>query len=202
MKLATRKRLTLAVALALSPFVAGAQTGGSSTISYSFIDAAYVTTDVDALSKDLDGWLLRGSFEPVENLFIYGGYNDQSVTIRGVDADLETWALGVGYAFPLAEMVDLYGKAGYVSADASVGPFDEDDDGYELGVGLRARPIDPLELEGTVTYVDLSDSGDDTSFGAAARWYVVPQFAIGVEGQWADDADTYGIGFRWSFGNR
>jgi hypothetical protein len=191
----------LALAVALSPMAATAQTSGSS-MSYSYIDAAYVATDVDALSKDLDGWLLRGSFEPVENLFVYGRYDDQSVTIRGVDAEVQTWALGVGYAFPLADTVDLYGKAGYVSADASVGPFDEDDDGYELGVGLRARPIDPLELEGTVTYVDLSDSGDDTAFGAAARWYIVPQFAIGIEGQWADDSETYGIGFRWAFGSR
>jgi hypothetical protein len=201
MKPISKKNLVLAAALALTPLVAGAQ-AGNTDISYSYLEAGYVTSDVDGISKDLDGWLLRGSFEPVENLFIYGRYLDQSVTIRGVDVDGQDWALGVGYAFPLADKLDLYGKAGYVSAEASAGGLDLDDDGYELGVGLRARPLDPLELEGTVTYVDLSDSGDDTSFGLGARWYIVDQFAIGLEGNWGDDADTYGIGFRWAFGNR
>ena len=62
-----------------------------------------------------------------------------------------------------------------------------------------ARPVDPLELEGAVNYVDLSDSGDDTSFGVAARWFITEAFALGVEGEFADDADTYGIGFRLQF---
>jgi opacity protein-like surface antigen len=191
----------LAVAITLAPLAAGAQSAGSS-ISYSFADLAYVTTDVDGVSKDLDGWLLRGSFEPVENLFVYGRYADQSVSFAGGDVDTQTWALGVGYAFPLADRVDLYGKAGYINADGSAGPIDLNDDGYEIGAGLRARPLDPLELEGSVTYQDLSDAGDDTVLGIGARWYIADQFAMGLEGEFSDDADTYGIGFRWAFGNR
>lgn len=191
----------LAVAIALSPLAAGAQTSGS-PISYSFADLAYITTDVDGIDKDFDGWLLRGSFEPVENFFVYGRYSDQSVSIQGTDFDGQAWALGAGYALPLNERLDLYGKVGYVSTEASAGPIDADDDGYELGVGLRARPLDPLELEGSVTYVDLSDSGDDTAFGIGARWYIAEQFALGLEGEFSDDAETYGIGFRWAFGNR
>ena len=65
---------------------------------------------------------------------------------------------------------------------------------------MRARPVEPLELEGAITYVDLSDSGDDTSFGVAARWFFTDNLALGVEGEFADDANTYGVGFRWAFG--
>lgn len=197
----TRKSLLLAAAIAMAPLAAGAQ-NATAPISYSFVDLGYVTTDIDGVSKDLDGWLLRGSFEPVENLFVYGRYVDQSVSFQGGDVDTQTWALGVGYAFPLADNVDLYGKAGYLNADGSAGPIDLNDDGYEIGAGLRARPIDMLEVEGSVTYQDLSDAGDDTVFGIAGRWYIADQFALGIEGEFGDDADTYGIGFRWAFGNR
>jgi hypothetical protein len=68
-----------------------------------------------------------------------------------------------------------------------------------LAVGLRAKPLQQLELEGSVNYLDLSDTGDDTSLGLAARWYFADQLAVGVEGDFADDATSYGIGVRWSF---
>jgi hypothetical protein len=108
--------------------------------------------------------------------------------------------LGVGYAWPIGPKADIYGKLGYVSAEVDAGGFDADDDGYLLGVGLRGRPADQLELEGAVNYTDLSDSGDTTSVGLAARWFFTEQFAVGVEGEFGEDANTYGVGVRWNFG--
>jgi hypothetical protein len=57
-----------------------------------------------------------------------------------------------------------------------------------------------VELEGSVNYVDLSDSGDDTSLGLAARWYLTEQVALGLETAFSDDATSYGLGVRWHFG--
>jgi hypothetical protein len=51
-----------------------------------------------------------------------------------------------------------------------------------------------------VSYVDLSDSGDDTTLDLGARWFFTPQFAVGLEGSFGDDASTYGVGVRWNFG--
>ena len=50
--------------------------------------------------------------------------------------------------------------------------------------------------------VDLSESGDDTSFGLAARWNFTPQLAVGIEGEFGDDSNSYGIGARWAFGRQ
>ena len=185
----------LAVSAALLPFVAQAE-----GLSYSYADLAYVSTDIDGIDDELDGVGLRGSIELAEQLFVYAGYSNQSTSIFGTDVDFEQLNLGVGYAWPINTGTDVYGKIGYVQAEADARGFDVDDDGYEMVVGLRGRLVEQLELEGSLNYVDLSDSGDDTSLGLGARWYFTEQFAGGVEGLFGDDADTYGIYVRWDFG--
>ena len=192
----------VAATLALCPLLAAHAEG----ISYTYADLGYVTTDLDGVDKDLDGFLLRGSLEIADDWFLYARYIDESVSFRGVDFDFQQYSVGGGYAWSFAENMDLYGKLGYTKAEVDVEDFgfgdaNVDDDGYELGVGIRARPIDIVELEAAINYVDLSDSGDDTSLGVAARWFITDAIALGVEGEFADDADTLGVGFRWQFGN-
>jgi hypothetical protein len=186
----------LAASAAFVPFLAQAE-----GLSYSYLDAAYVNTDVDNFNEDVDGFALRGSYELTNNVFVFAGYADQGTSAAGFDIDLQTYNLGLGYAWPLGKALDVYGKVGYVSSEADVqGLGNADDDGYSLAVGLRGRAVEQLELEGAVSYVDLSDSGDDTTLDLGARWYFTPQFAFGVEGSFGDDANTYGLGVRWNFG--
>ena len=188
---------TLAACVALSPVLAQADRP-----SYSLLDAGYVVTDVDNFNKDVDGYLLRGSWQFTDNWFAYGRYIDQSTDISGVNLDVSQWSIGAGYAWPLNDALDIYGKAGYVEADADVDTFNAhvNDDGYELSVGLRGLAMPQFEYEGAVNYTDLSDSGDTTSVALAARWYFLPQFAVGIEGEFGQDANSYGIGARWNFG--
>lgn len=185
----------VAATSALLPFLAQAD-----GLSYSYLDLAYINTDIDQFDQDVDGFALRGSLELTDQVFLFAGYTDQSTSIFGNDLDVQTYGLGVGYAWPVAPSTDLYGKIGYVKTEADYDRFNVDDDGYSLGVGLRGRVADQFELEGSINYVDLSDSGDDTSLGLAARWFFTEQFAGGIEGEFGDDANTYGIGFRWNFG--
>lgn len=185
----------LATTTALLPFLAQAE-----GLSYSYVDAAYINTDIDQFDEEVDGFALRGSFEITEQVFVFAGYSNQSTEVFGTDIDVEQMNLGLGYAWPIGPSADIYGKVGYVSAEVDAGGFDADDDGYLLGVGLRGRPADQIELEGAVNYTDLSDSGDTTTFGVGARWYFTEQFAVGVEGEFGDDANTYGVGVRWNFG--
>lgn len=186
----------LAASAAFVPFLAQAE-----GLSWSYLEAAYVNTDVDGFNEEVDGFALRGSFEIVDNLFIFAGYADQGTSVGGFDIDLKSYNAGLGYAWPIGQALDLYGKVGYVKAEVDTNFIgDVDDDGYLLAVGLRGRAVEQLELEGSVNYVDLSDSGDDTTFDLGARWYFTPQFAVGLEGSFGDDANTYGLGARWSFG--
>lgn len=170
-------------------------------ISYNFLDAGYVRVDIDDFSEDADGFLLRGSFEVTENIFLFGGYRDLGADVGGFDIDVSDFNLGVGYAWPVGNASSLYGKLSYVSAEADSFGVSVDDTGYGLALGLRSRPTTNVELEGYVDYVDLSDLGDETSFGAAARFFVTPQFALAAEVLFGDESTSYGAGLRWHWGN-
>jgi len=175
-------------------------------VSYNYLDAAYARVDIDDYSEDADGYLLRAAFEVTDNVFLFGGYSDLTVDLRGFDVflgetiDLREYDFGVGYAWPVGYASSLYGKLSYVSTESEFFGGSFDDDGYGLALGLRTRPAMNVELEGYVDYVDLSDLGDETSFGAAARFFVTPQFALGAEVVFSDDATSFGGGFRWHWG--
>jgi Outer membrane protein beta-barrel domain len=196
------KLLSAMVAASLAlPLVAAA----GDNVTYSYADLAYVTTDIDGVDEELDGFALRGSLEVTDRAFIFGTYADQTAESGGVDVDYTNFTLGGGYAWPLSDSADLYGKLGYVSAEVEVdvpgfGGFSVDDDGFMLGAGLRGRVSQQFELEGAVNYTDFSEGGDDTSLGAAARWFFTNQFSAFAEGEFGDDVTTYGIGMRWNFG--
>lgn len=186
--------VALTAAAVLSPCLAQAD-----GLSYSFVDLAYVSTEIDGVDRDLDGLGLRGSLEVADNVFLFAGYIDQSTTVYGGDVDAQSYDVGGGYAWSFAPAADVYGTISYVKAEVDFPGGNVDDDGYSLGVGMRGRVAGQFELEGSLNYVDFSDGGDDTTLGLGARWYFTDQLALGVAGEFGDDADAYGIGGRWTF---
>lgn len=187
-------KIASAVAATLALLPLAAQSEG---ISYTYVEAAYVETDIDGISSNADGYALRGSIGITDNVFMFAGYADQSIS----SFDIETYNVGAGYAWPISSRTDLYGKVSYVKAEASGFGLSVDDDGFGLGIGVRHLVSDQFELEAAVNYVDLSDSGDETALGIGARWHFTPQFSLGAEASFADDANSYGVGLRWSFGS-
>jgi long-subunit fatty acid transport protein len=187
-----RRIIALAGILALAPLAAQAE-----DISYSYVDVGYVAVNFDDFNEDADGFLLRGSIEIAEQFFLFANYADISVS----DADEQDYAVGLGYAWPASDTMSVYGKLAYVRAEADFGPFSFDDDGYSVAAGVRGRVAEQFELEGSITYADFGDLGDGTEVGLGARWYFTEAFALGVEGSFGDDANSYGVGFRWQWGN-
>jgi hypothetical protein len=191
-----KHRIAVAIAaLSTLPLVAHA----ADDLSYSYLDPAYVTTDIDNFDEEVDGFALRGSLEVTDQVFVFAGFSDQSTSLFGDDLDFQTMNIGGGYVWPVSPRADLYGRLGYVEQEVEFAGFSADDDGFLLGMGLRSRVAGEFELEGAVNYVDLTDSGDATSLFAAGRWYFTQTFAAGLEAEVGDDATTYGLGVRWSF---
>jgi predicted porin len=155
--------------------------------------------DIDGLSKDADGFALRGSFELTENFFLFASYVDLSAKVAGFNVDEKDYSVGAGYDWSMSDTMSLYGKVAWVRAEGDALGFSVDEDGFSLGVGIRAFVLDPLELEGAVTYADLGDFGDSTTLGLAARYYFTEQFAVGVEAGLSDDATSYGVGVRFQW---
>jgi hypothetical protein len=188
--------VTLLFAAAAAPSMAMADSG----LSYSYLDPAYITTNVDNFDKDVDGFALRGSLAVTDQVFGFAGYSDQSTDIGGSSLHFSTLNIGAGYRWPVSSTADVYGKLGYVDEEARYRGNSADDSGILLGAGLRGR-FEQFELEGSLNFVDLSDSGNDTSLGLGARWFFTQTLAAGVEAQVGGDATTYGLGMRWNWGN-
>ena len=177
--------------LALAPLAALAE-----DMSYSYIDLAYVETDIDGVSQSLDGFAARGSAGFAENFFAFGEYSTQSVS----GADLDQISVGIGGHYGLSETFDLVGKLGWYQAEVSGGGVSIDDDGYLIDAGVRARVADSVELDAGARYTDLGGSGgDNTTFYVGGRYHFNEMWAVGAEYQSGDDFSSWLLGVRISF---
>ena len=162
-------------------------------MSYSFVDGAYVETNIDGLSGNPDGFALRGSVGFAENYFAFAEYSSQSLS----GADLDVTAVGLGGHYGLSDNMDLVGRAGWFKVDAGGGL---NDDGYLVSAGLRGKVADGFELEGSVIYSDLGGAnGDDTAVAVGARYFFTKNFAVNAEYQKGSDSSTVLAGMRYSF---
>lgn len=166
-------------------------------MSYNFIEAAYIDTEIDdGLDIDGDGFGLNGSIEIAESFFLTASYATQEFD-AGIDLDQKS--IGLGGYMPLSDTVDLVGSISYVDAEIDSRFGSADDNGLGFGVGLRAQVAPNIELEGGVNYVDLDDSGDDTSLALGGRYYFTEEFALGAGVSFGDDVTSWSIGARFEF---
>ncbi|HET8692069.1 MAG TPA: outer membrane beta-barrel protein [Steroidobacteraceae bacterium] len=164
-------------------------------MSYSYVDAAYVETDIDG-APSADGFGLRGSVGFAENWFVFANYSSQSV--QGID--LDAYSVGVGGHYSMMPQLDLVGRVGYTKLEVDAGGgFSADDDGYLLDLGLRGLVTEGVELEGGLHYTDFDEGGDDTGFYFGGRFHFNETWALGAEYQSSDDADTILAYVRASF---
>ena len=94
--------------------------------------------------------------------------------------------------------------ASYIEVEVEIdvpgfGSVSDDVDGFGLGIGLRGKAGDAIELEGGLQYVDLDDSGDDTAIFLEGRYYFSDNFAAGVGVSFSDDETGWEIGARYEF---
>lgn len=164
-------------------------------MSYSYVDAAYVETDIDN-APTADGFALRGSVGFAESWFAFFDYGAQSV--QGIDID--SYDVGIGNHYGINDRLDLVGRIGYMKVELDAGGgLNADDDGYLVDVGLRGRVTDGVELEGGVHYTDFSDGGDNTGLYFGGRFHFNKTWAVGAEYQSGDDADSILAYVRASF---
>jgi hypothetical protein len=164
-------------------------------MSYSFVSADYIETDIDDIGDKADGFALRGSVGFAQNWFVLAEYVTQSIQ----DVDIDNMSVGFGGRYGINENIDVVGKLAYTEIDFSAPGPDFSDDGYFFEAGLRGRVADAVELEGGLRYTDLSEGGDDTGFYAAGRYHFNATWAIGAEYRSGDDSSSWLAGVRASF---
>lgn len=169
-------------------------------LNYNYIEADYVTVDIDDIDEDFDGWAINGSFLVAEQVFIFGGYSDlSSDQVMGFKLSTEGVTLGVGYRYELSRQTDLNFAAAYERAKVKLTGFgSESDSGYSLAVGVRHLVSPLVELGLGVAYVDIGDS-DDTSVSGNMLFHVTEQVALGLSLSLGSDATGYAAGVRFKF---
>ncbi len=191
-----KKSLGILLLLAASPAMAD--------ISYNYVDLRLQRIEFDdpfgvGVDIDGDGFGIGGSFEIGEDFFLQAGYGQADLDF-GFDAD--ELGLGIGYKTAISDRSDVFATLSYLSTEISAsGAGSFDDDGFGISVGVRAMLTDALELNGALGYVDLDESGDNTSVSVGGLYSITDAFALGAGISFDDDATGYGIVGRFYFGN-
>jgi hypothetical protein len=187
-----RKQIALGAALFLG---ATGSALAADEMSYNLMEFGYGYTDIKNSSVNGDTFSLGGSFALGESLF---GVGSVSTTDAG-GFTAKTLSLGLGFHAPVSSNVDFVGDLSFALADPEGGSSDT---GFGVGVGLRGRASDKLELNGGVRYVDFGHGADGVGFTVGSRYYFTEAFAAGIDLSMDDsgDAKTFGIGFRYDFG--
>jgi len=150
------------------------------------------------LDIDGDGGGFGGSFEVGDSVFIQAGYQ-QTGFDYGID--FEQISAGIGYHAALSQSTDFFAALSYVTADISVsGGGSAKEDGYGATIGVRGMVTEKLELDGTISYVDLGDGADGTALGAAAIYNFTEIFSLGLGVGFEEDAVIYGVSVRLYIG--
>lgn len=174
-------------------------------MSYNYVEAAYGETEIDVGAGvgdvDGDGFSLSGSLAVAPNWHVFADFASADFDFN---VESTTYRVGGGFNYPISDAADVIARLSYVSVEVEVdtafGTFEEDEDGFGIGAGLRGEVADNFELEGAVEYVDLGgDAGGDTSFIAEGRYFFTPMFALGAGVEVGDDFTTYGISARLNF---
>lgn len=183
------KKLCLATLLAV-PAVSMAE-----GLSYNYVEAGYVTVDVDGGGKNPDGFGVAGSFQFAPMVFGQAGYS----MLSSGPIDLNTFAAGLGLRHGVTDTVDLVGGVGALFAKVDVDGLGSDDDtGYYVSAGARALVLPKLEVNGGINYSNVFDDGN-TSYSLGGVLSFTPQLAL-VGGLGFDsDATTFTVGGRFSF---
>ena len=204
------KRSLIALALAAAlPMSAQATEEG---LSFTFVEADYLNTDLQ--DTGLDGFGVRGNVAFHEKWYVTGSLarttqdNQDWGFVDPVDIEFEQSTLGVGFHTAMSDHVHFLAEAAYVNYGVdvsipSVGNDTERFDGFRGTAGVRALLGPKFELDGRVHYTSL-DQIDD-GFGAEVngvfhinnKWGI----AAGYEQHDMDGGDLqqWKLGVRASF---
>jgi hypothetical protein len=170
--------------------------------SYSFVQVSYLSGSLDD-GPDFDGLEFDGSVEVGSHVHFFAGYSDFAFdTFLGIDADGASWNAGVGFRGDVVEEASVFGEVGYVQVDLESNVGDDSDDGFGATIGIRSQVSRKFELLVAVSYVELSDAGDDTGFIAGALFNLSHLISFGIEYTTSSEENSLTAGVRIYFGNK
>lgn len=167
-------------------------------LDYEFAEVRYLSSEFDDVNAD--GFRLNLSVPLTESFLFLAGGSSQELDLD-LSVDVTTMDVGVGYVYRFNDVVDFYGEARLVSADAGATALglSGSDTGYSVAAGVRGVITERFEARANVRQTDVLDS--DTYFELGGDFYVMDNVAVGITAELGGDVDAYTAGVRWFFGN-
>ena len=164
---------------------------------YDFIEIGYSRTEFQGPDVGGDGIDAGGSLSVSERIFLFAAYR---ATGFDFSIDRTSYGAGVGYGYAVNPSLDLVATASWQYAEFEAPALGTaDDSGLGLGVGFRIAASEQFEINAGLDYVDVGDSGDNTSLTFRGLYNLNAAFALGLSGSWNDDEATYTLGARLYF---
>jgi opacity protein-like surface antigen len=192
-----KKLLVAALALLLSPFALAAApsttTPQDNHFSWNYAELGMATHDYDGDSDNvtsLDGDL---SYALNQHLYVLGGLD------YGWVHSIHLYDLhgGLGFHTPLMKNLDAFGE-GELNLTRTESHGDHDNEnGYTLRAGVRARVNEMVELKGGIYHVDIDDT--DTGLFGSALYHINKQVDAGVRLTLGDHETAFGLFGRYNF---
>jgi hypothetical protein len=202
--------LALAAALPLS-----AQARG---LEYSFVELDYARMNIDG-GIDPAGWGIKGSVEVSKSFYLYGGHQQGNEEISGIDIDLDTTQVGVGWRHPISDSADFNAELGWLHQNLDIGEniplpgspcgcgggggfipnVGAEADGYRASIGLRGAMAENFEGYVKANYTDGSDFDGDFSGTLGGQVKFGGMWGVTAEAEFGNDYNTYLLGVRASF---
>lgn len=166
--------------------------------AYTGVEASYIDVDLDGgpFNVDGDGYRFGATYQIADSFFLLGHWEEQNFDF-GVDG--RVYEVGGGYFRPIDRDLDFVATASFVDSKVEAGGISASDDGIALGAGVRARFADSFQVEAMLDWVDYDNAGSDTGLLLRGRYYFSDRFAVGIETDFDDNADTLRFGFRAEF---
>lgn len=168
-------------------------------LDYNYGELRYVDTELDTggIDADGDGFEIGGSLELARSVHIFGNFQTLDF---GSGVDVSAFEVGGGYSVPLNSGADLVARLSYIDGEIDAGAFDADDSGFGFQAGFRNMFLPQVEGRAFINYVDLDESGSETSFELAGDYFLNDEIALGASLELGDDVTTWTLGARWYFG--
>lgn len=167
---------------------------------YTYAELGYINLDADQTSGDGGG--LNISFGVTDHIFLKFGYAREFIEESGstVKYDADLFQIGGGMHYGITDTIDVLGTVSYLDAEYSNGVPTNSDEGYLAELGVRAMLTKALELNATLSAVQL-DGEDDIGYGVGAVFDITKNLALVGNYNRLDDAkaNEFFVGMRMEF---
>lgn len=191
------KKVTLVAAgLLLAPLAFAAPkttTPQDNHFAWNYAEAGITTHDTDGPGDNITSLDGNFSYALDQHLYMLGG-----LSYGWVDS-AHIWDLhgGLGFHTPLVKNLDVFGE-GEINIDRASGNGVHDNEtGYTLRAGVRARANDKIDLKGGLYHQDIYE-GDTGLFGTAL-YQLNKQTGVGAKLTLGDKETAFGLFARFNF---